>query len=310
MELGKELDKSDFLDMILPDEGELHMIYGKIGQGKTYYATKCILEDLERGQVVYTTFPLAFNGIDDRRNIKRLIFNRHLYRFDSSNLRYLDVYSDHIWDDLLKLGDCKIYFDDCIVHLFDSYEKTNFAKKKRQWAFETRHYDRTIVMVTQRPQQVQVALRSQVNRFFKCERLMKRPFLIFKVKEYQEMTGEQVNDNIEADGIQVFFGRKKIMQAYQTKYLRKDLPSIRPSFAVFSMSISERLRAVFSLVMEKLKILKKFFSFFLKKERKEIAIKSNSTSRGVKLIRVTLKKKFEGDPNRDFSEDEQNSLPF
>lgn len=223
----KKVDQQEALKFFTPDEGELLLIYGAIGNGKTTLATSMVLEDLERGQVVYTTWRIDWSGFDEResffhRLMKMVFFRKRFYRFDASNWHYLDVTGDDIWDKLSELNNCKIYFDDVIVQLFDSYEGTKFAKKKRQWAFTTRHYDRTIVLVTQRPSQVQVALRSQVNRFYKCVKKMSWPFLILARYEYQDMVDENVNDNAKPISSKTYFPSNRVLNAFRSKSLRAE----------------------------------------------------------------------------------------
>jgi len=260
-----------FLRYMAPDEGELNLIYGKIGQGKTYAATADVLRSLRRGKVVYTTWKINYDGFDERKDLLSLVAGllfpwRRIYaRFPKENLHFLDVYADDIWKTLHNLNDCIIYFDDCIVHLFDSYEKTFFDKKKRQWAFETRHFDRSIVLVTQRPTQVQVALRSQVNRFYKCEKkklLWLIPF--FQKSEYQDMINESVDDSKEPDSVERYYPKQHIFEAYQSKYLRKGAASSQKLYIdLFRLSYSHRLSALSSIIFSRLKPRKNYRGDFL-----------------------------------------------
>lgn len=251
-----------FLSSIVPDEGELNLIYGRIGQGKTTYAVTCMMQDLMRGQAVYSSFRIDWSGFDERQSFLHLFVGllfpwyRVYRRFPRENWHYLDCYAPDIWDTLQKLNDCKIYFDDVIVKLFDSYEKTGFAKSKRQWAFETRHYDRSIILVTQRPNQVQVALRSQVNRFYKCQKLFRIPFLrrpFLRVLEYQDMVSDNVNEAVKPDSKKLYIPKKKVLNAFNTKYLRRGQePSQRVFVDFFRLSYREKLLSFFSLLYSSL----------------------------------------------------------
>lgn len=253
----KIVPETEALDFFVPDEGELVLIYGAIGNGKTYAATADVMKDLERGQVVYTTWKIDWSGFDERESfahifMKAVFLRKRFYKFDRKNWHYLDVTADDIWDKLAVLNNCKIYFDDVIVQLFDSYEGTKFAKKKRQWAFTTRHYDRTIVLVTQRPSQVQVALRSQVNRFYKCVKVMSWPFLIFKKYEYQDMIDENVNDSTEPASVKTYFADKRILNAYRSKSLRMDgIDPILPVVEAWDYGFFGRIGLFFSAIVRK-----------------------------------------------------------
>jgi len=242
----RKVDEKEALKFFRPDEGELLLIYGAIGQGKTTLATSMVLEDLSRGQVVYTTWQIDWSGFDERDSffhvlLKNIFFRKRFYKFSKENWHYLDVTQDDIWDKLAVLNNCKIYFDDVIVQLFDSYEGTKFAKKKRQWAFTTRHFDRTIVLVTQRPSQVQVALRSQVNRFYKCVKKMSWPFLILARYEYQDLVDENVNENAKPTSKKTYFPSKKVLNAFRSKNLRfHDMEEILPKVEAFDYSLYGR----------------------------------------------------------------------
>jgi len=269
-QLGTPIEVSEaFLDLLVPDAGELTLIYGRIGQGKTTLTVTQMFEDLMRGQVVYSSFRINWDGFDQRQSIVHVIvgllfpFYKTYKKFPKENWHYLDCYRDDIWDVLYELNDCKIYFDDVIVKLFDSYEKTDFTKKKRQWAFETRHFDRSIILVTQRPNQVQIALRSQVNRFYKCEKLLSWPFLLFKRTEYQDMVTETV-DETKPVSVRHVIPKKAILNAFKSKYLRNGAKSSQQYFVdLYSMSYLDKLIALKLVIMSKLPKLK--FGRFLKK---------------------------------------------
>jgi len=264
---GKPVELTDsFIRQFKPDDGELQVIYGKIGQGKTTLACSMIIEDLMKGKIVYSSFPLNWSGYDQRNQFWALLLGvlglkRRYIEFPKENYHYLDCFREDIWDILPTLTDCKIYFDDVIVQLFDSYEKTFFAKKKREWAFFTRHFDRSIILITQRTSQIQVALRSQVNRFYKCEKLLKWPIIIFQRTEYQNMKDEDVNED-EPEAKTIVFGSKGIFSLFDSKYLRHNQESSQQLYInCYLLSYTERLK----LLGAKCKM---FFSSFLKKKKK------------------------------------------
>jgi len=232
-EIGTPIEVTEaFLKNFVPNEGELCAIYGKIGQGKTTLAVSMVKDWLMQGKVVYTSFPMYWDGYDQRKSffwlfIGLLGFKRQYYEFPKENWHYLDCFADDVWDKMEKMTDCIIVFDDVIVQLFDSYEKTFFAKKKRQWAFFTRHFDRSIYLVTQRTSQIQVALRSQINRFYRCTKLISWPFILFRREEFQDMKDEDVNDDegVIPDSITHVFGTNAIFKLFTSKYLRNGMPS-------------------------------------------------------------------------------------
>lgn len=316
-ETGKPIeDTSAFLDMFLPDEGELQLIYGRIGQGKTTLAVTQIFDDLMRGQVVYSSFPLNWDGFDQRQSLLHLFvglvipFYRVYKKFPKENWHYLDCYKKDIWDQLYSLNDCKIYLDDVIVKLFDSYEKTDFSKGKRQWAFETRHFNRSITLVTQRPNQVQVALRSQVNRFYKCEKVMQWPLLLFRRTEYQDMAMESVDESKPVDSV-IVRGRKHILQAFNSKYLRGGAkPSQEFYVQLFKMSYFDKIKALRFVLVNLLPLKGKRVS-----ERKRGDVEVINGIRQVSVAggsmnSATIKNNNEGSKRVIVGGEDQEILPF
>lgn len=254
-ELGEKIDLIKPEDFIHPDEGELCLIYGQIGAGKTTLATSMVLDLLERGQVVYTTWHIDWSGYDERKSLRHIIFKSVFFRknfikFSPKNWHYLDVFKPDIWETLSKLNNCHVFFDDVIVHLFDSYDGTKFDKSKRQWAFVTRHFDRSIYLVTQRPTQVQVALRSQVNRFYKCVKRMSWPFLILSRYEYQSMSGENVDETEDPISSRTYFPSNKVLHSFKSKNLRdQGMKPIFPEIEVWRFSTFDKIKAMFRAIL-------------------------------------------------------------
>lgn len=257
----KTVSQIEAVNFFLPDEGELALIYGSIGNGKTTYAVQLQLDLLNRGQVVYSTFHVDWSGFDQRKSFKHIFMNiiffrKRFYKFNSSNWHFLDVNKENIWDTLLKLNNCHIFFDDVIVQLFDSYEGTKFSKEKRTWAFTTRHYDRSIYLVTQRPSQVQVALRSQVNRFFKCVKRLAYPFLILSVYEYQDMKGETVDDGVDTVPVSVktYFPSRRILNAFRSKSLRAEgIEPVIANLEAWDVSLWDKVKMIVAVCFRAIK---------------------------------------------------------
>jgi len=143
IKLGKEVPLEDYFQA---EEGELNMIYGRIGSGKTYLATRQILEELNQGKLVYGTWPINLEPFDDRKSlfmiIKNIIFwkkpffkvncpeNYHyinaetgevdgVYTFNPKKTAYKDEYIEY----LNTLNHCHLYIDEA-WRVIDSYSKT------------------------------------------------------------------------------------------------------------------------------------------------------------------------------------------
>lgn len=218
-----QLERKELLDLFEPDDGTINFYYGRIGQGKTYAATSDILELLSRGRVVYANWHINYEGFDERESFIHVffktLFGRPIfYFFPKENLRYFSP-DDVSIEWLNSLTDCEIFIDEG-QWLLDSYEGNKFSKEKRRLLLHTRHLNRSLNIISQRTQAVQVSARGQVNRFFKCEKKMEWPFLIFKRTEFQDMKDNDVDELSEPVSVKNYFASRKVMNAYDSKYLR------------------------------------------------------------------------------------------
>jgi len=239
------IDASELWDYIATSEGLITQYYGRIGQGKTYLATRDVLKELSKGAVVYTNWKINYNGYDQRNDIWYIVlslifpFRSRFIVYPKDNLRHIDVDEGFIAK-FEKLTDCSVYLDEGHV-VFDSYQMAKMSLRDRKAVLHTRHFDRSIHIISQRPTAVHVSLRANVNKFFKCERLLKLgSFIIFRRTEFQDMTGETVDEN-EPISQDFYFGRKSIMNAYDSKYLRGNTPTSQ-SLHIEAHSLNYRAR--------------------------------------------------------------------
>lgn len=246
-------EKQYLLDIFEPDEGTIDLIYGRIGNGKTYCATEMILEDLKKGQVVYANWRLNYHGFDERKSLVHVVasfmfpWRKTFYKFPAENLKYFDSSEVDI-DFLAKITDANVYIDEG-QWIFDSYEKTSFSKEKRKLILHTRHLNRRLVIVTQRPTAIQVSARGNVNRYFKCEKWMSWPFLIFRQFQYQDMVGDTVNESLPIGRPRVFFAKKRVLNAYNSKYLREGIPRSQDLVVeAFKLSFVDKIKALWQVI--------------------------------------------------------------
>jgi len=237
----------DMFDLLPPQEGSMNQYYGRIGEGKTYAATVDALQDLAHGQVVYTSWKLDWQGYDERKSIwNRILFKlglkKYFWIFPKENWRYFDMNADDALDQLGKLRDCIMYLDEGHL-LLDSYLATKMERKDRATILHTRHFDRTINVISQRPTAIHVVVRANVNRFFKLEKvfdhriLWKWRIVRFRKTEFQDTGADDKPDEtimIDPESGQEigyknavstvhYFSRQKYRDAYDTKYLRSDM---------------------------------------------------------------------------------------
>jgi len=247
---GREVDKQDLIDIFGPEDGTVNMYYGRIGNGKTYSATADILDHLRQGRVVYANWHINFDGFDERKSFayafwRFITFRKRFYKFSKENLRYFDP-DDVDVEFLSSLTDCHVYIDEG-QWIFDSYEGTKFSKAKRRLILHTRHLNRSLNIISQRTQAIQVSARGQVNRFFKCEKKLKWPFLIFRRTEFQEMKDNDVDETSEPLSQKTYFANKRVLNAYNSKYLRGGIEKSQDvHFEAFDYTFLGRLRLLMS----------------------------------------------------------------
>jgi len=256
MELGKPVIQDELIDVFSASEGAINLYYGLIGSGKTYSATADILELLKQGKVVYCNWHIKVPDFDDRENVFMVFVNFILFRKRffkipcSENLHYFDP-DDEKWTDhadfvewLANLNDCHIFFDEG-QDMFDSYEGTKFSKLKRRLILHTRHYHRTLNIITQRPTAIQVSARGNVNRFYRCSKFT---FLFFWPRfireEFQEMKGETVDEDPEkVISKKTYTPSRRVFEAYNTDYLAQGIEkSQKVNFEAFDLTFKERFK--------------------------------------------------------------------
>jgi len=214
----------DLLQIFRAQEGEFNQYYGKIRQGKTYAATSDALNDLNSGKIVYTSWVLKWNGRDERKDFfLRLLgvlgLKKEFVHFKKDNWRHLPL-DENFHLRFPTLTDCVIYLDEGHI-VYDSYQTIKMKLTERIAILATGHFDRCVNIISQRPTAIHVSLRANVNRFYKCEKVFDFfGIRLFRRSEFQDMIGETVDDTKEPDSVKHYFGKKKIYEAYNTKYMR------------------------------------------------------------------------------------------
>lgn len=249
MEGKRIIELGPLLDMFEAKEGEVEHITGKTGMGKTYEATRRADKYLRQGYVVYTTWKLNLPDYYDQRNsfftvLKNLIlFRKNFFKFNyKDNWHYvnLDDYldKDGIMDTeklsrfLATRTDC-IFFLDEGQDVFDSHRKS--GQIARQSITRTRHMHKTLIIVSQRAQAVDVTARGNVEHFYKCVKVQ-YPFLPAYFKVYHTEDVDESNNypiwvRHDSQGKKVWeaeiwhsgFARKYIYDLYDSWYMRKSM---------------------------------------------------------------------------------------
>lgn len=255
--LGSKVAEIDLVGLFEPSEGELNQISGKIGNGKTLLATELVLEDLSFGEIVYTNWPINYQGYDERsdwfRALRNFIFgNNRFYSFPAENLRRIAI-DDNFADTISQLNNCKIYLDEGHV-AFDSYEMAKMSMKKRAAILHTRHYNRTIVVISQRPTAIHATIRDNVNRYIRCEKLFtftipffKKLVMVFRRTYTQSLRSDGNPDfDDDYDFRKISIPGTRVLKAYNTRYLSDGMDPSQPLyFDAYDLNFSERFQALY-----------------------------------------------------------------
>lgn len=255
---GELVKDIDLMELIPPDEGELNQYYGRIGSGKTYVATMDVLDDLKRGQVVIVNWRIKYDGYDQRKVLGykflgALGIKRKFWFYPAENLHYLDIRNMKsvvidgkdtgmdFYEWFSRLTSCRLYLDEGHIY-YDSYLATKMNLGIRVAILDTRHYDRSVNVISQRPTAIHAVLRGNVNRFYKIERLSN--FLgmpRFEKTEFQDTTSSDVpneeRERIVTKSGEVYYGdylfavrqdrywgRQKYFDLYDSKFRREGTP--------------------------------------------------------------------------------------
>lgn len=265
--IDKGEEKIDAFELFPPQEGELNLYYGKIRNGKNYACTVDIIERLERGSIEYVNWNINWQGYDQREKVFYKILGalglkKHYVKFPKENLRFYRFEPDWLrehygvndfWEFLRTRTDCVVNVDEAYIP-FDSYKLTKMSLNDRLTVLSTGHYNRTINVISQRPSGIHVVMRGNINRFFKIEKTFNGFWLFpprFQKTEFQEMLMEMPDESkdletgeyLKAESVQRYWGRKKIFNIYDTKYLRGDLPSSQPNLTeIHAMRYIDRVK--------------------------------------------------------------------
>jgi len=246
-----------------PQEGSINLYYGPPRSGKTYGATSDAWDDVQKGELVYTTWPIHLPVFDDRLNFKYslrnfLLIKRDYYKINApKNLHYIDATTGQVdgvqtFDPndprafikyLNTLNHCKIYIDEA-WRVIDSYKGSNFDIESRNLILVTGHQYRTVNLIAQRPTSIHVTARGNVNSFFKFRKIIKWPIIVFERCEYQDMLGETVDETADPVSRKIYFARRRIYEAYNTHFFGGLKPVHELDVEAFRLNLWERVKSL------------------------------------------------------------------
>lgn len=263
-DLGKKVrNLTELVDTFQAQEGEVQQIIGKTGNGKTYEGTRRALEYLRQGFVVYTTWELILPPVFDERDslehliFKTLLFKKRFYRFDfTQNWHHLDIDRPDLIEFVASLTDCIVFMDEG-QDVFDA--RGGMDRPARKTITRTRHMRKTLIIISQRAQAVDVTARANVTYFYRCVKTFAWfwPFATyFKVYRSEEMDDQNYpiweermpnGDMWKAPIWHAHFASKKIYDAYNSWYLRSGIAkSQEVHFDAFDLNVAEKFAGIFS----------------------------------------------------------------
>jgi len=268
-----ETDLPILAERLRAPEGEVDLIYGRIRNGKSTYAARCMYDDLENGIPVYSNLFLDLQNAEfDQRtklsiSFENLLFGkREFYRLSRANFHYFNAATgdlitvddngvrtvDKVFDPIIpgdlvrwlnSLTDCAIYYDE--GHwLLHSYEGVKQDLEKMRLITETGHVNRKIVIISQRTQSIHVNARGNVNRYFRCKKnIFLFVFMRLQVEEFQDMKGSDVDESEESlVDTRIFWSNSKYWNLFNTHTLRQGRPiSQAIHFEAFDLNFGERM---------------------------------------------------------------------
>lgn len=253
------IDISQLVDVFEAQEGLIYQIIGKTGNGKTYYSTFLAYYYLLQGYSVYTTWRLNLpKKYDERSVLGKLIlrtlffWKKRFYVFDlEKNWKFVDIDRPDLIEFVSSLTDCILFMDEG-QDIFDARERAD--KTTRKSLTRTRHLRKTLYIVSQRAQAVDVTARANVTFFYKCVKTWRIywPFAtFFKVYRTEEMDNqnypiwEDVQADWKAEVHYKGFAKQKIYNMYNSWYLRAGIQkSQEVNFEAYDLTLWERIKAI------------------------------------------------------------------
>lgn len=303
-----------------PVEGYNTVYYGNIGQGKTRNATADIIELCNRGEIVYANWFIEIKDFDERSSLrvawaKFLGGSKYFYNFKKENFHYFDPQDI----DIATLGNLvgvHLFIDEG-QWIFNSLEKYDPSDKdktdKLKLVLHGRHYCRTLNVITQRPENINKNIRSQVSIWYRC---VKR-FDIFGLMVFERWAIQDMKDtlpieftekrNLKLEVVRevpngerkTYFVNKRndpIFPSYNTHAMRsKDAVVPVPEFDVYESDFRGRLFLLLSLmfpvVWRFIRQTRGFLRSLFKKDNKLIPVVFSDKLPSKHLIALSVEKK-------------------
>jgi len=263
-QLGQKVE--DFKEIGIPDEGSANIYYGLIRNGKSYGATADIIEEVKKGRLVYASWPIKLEAFDDRKSffmvvMNILLFRKRFYKINCpNNFHWINAEKGEVdgvptfpptamgyIKYLNDLNHCSIYIDEA-WRVIDSYKGTYIGDEGRNLILVTGHKYRTVNLITQRPTAVHVSARGNCARFYKFVKIGTWPVPRFARYEFQEMTGETVDETKDPISVKTYWLSKKVANAYNSHYYGELDPLHDKDTEAYDLTLKERFIALYRIL--------------------------------------------------------------
>jgi hypothetical protein len=252
MSFGKLLEEhqkrnQEILDLFRPEEGTIGFYYGKVRNGKTYAATADIWDLLRKGEVVIANWLIDFKGFDERTSFSRaffkfLTFRKYYFDYKPDNLYYFPPDSERLplVKKLRKEVGVHIFIDEG-QWVLNSHHKT-VDEDSQKLVLTNGHFCRSLNIISQRPGNVLKDYRSQVTFWYRCQKIISWPVLIFKKTIIEDMIEDYPDEESDENKTKVYFADKFILNSYNTHGMRDADAIYRGSaFDVYELKFAQRL---------------------------------------------------------------------
>jgi len=240
----------EILDLFRAVEGRNAFYYGQVGNGKTSTATADIIELLNRGEIVWANWEVKWDGYDERDSFGRVLLKlffgkKTFFSFKKENFTYF--HPDKLDIAVLgKLVNVHIFIDEG-QWIFNSHDRTD-DPDKRKLILHGRHYCRSLNILSQRPSNVFKDMRSQIHVWYKCEKVLGYPVLLFRKTEYQDMKDDLPNEDDElVVSRRLYFMSQQVQSSYDTHAMRAE-DAVEPvsAFDTIDTTFADRVRLLWS----------------------------------------------------------------
>ncbi len=177
------------------------------------------------------------------------------------NWHYLDIDRPDLIEFVASLTDCIVFMDEG-QDVFDA--RGGMDRPARKAITRTRHMRKTLIIISQRAQAVDVTARANVTYFYKCVKTYAWfwPFATyFKVYRTEEMDDQNYpvweerlpnGEMWTAPVWQSHFAKQKVYDAYNSWYLRDGIAkSQEVYFEAYDLTLGEKLSILFAKKQKK-----------------------------------------------------------